>query len=173
MWAKLFVFLEKVLIRPLEWVCDKGKVWTVLAIMFSVVGWAGFIVSGLIGVALAFQGDWTVLARSSPLIIFGAGLWYTGLLGNKAARYRFTEWDWSSFGLGEASYRNIPIPEFALATAVRVKESLPTAKLSIEILMANERQLADPFLVMELAGQKFYLEVWNESKFEGRAPASS
>ena len=38
----------------------------------------------------------------------------------------------------------------------------------MEVLMSTERLLGDPFLVVKHGGQKFYLEVWEESKFEGR-----
>lgn len=58
-----------------------------------------------------------------------------------------------------------PVPEFALQTAVDLKETCPEAVFFIEELQLKERTL-DPFLVVhDSNGNKYYLEVWNEPGF--------
>ena len=57
------------------------------------------------------------------------------------------------------------VPEFALQTAVDLKERCPKASFYIEELGIKLRRL-DPFLVVEYAGLRYYVEVWNEPNFE-------
>lgn len=57
------------------------------------------------------------------------------------------------------------IPEFALQTAVDLKEKCSEAEFFIEELQLKKRPL-DPFLVVcDASGNKYYLEVWNEPGF--------
>jgi len=72
----------------------------------------------------------------------------------------------------KAKWKKIPIkdydkliPEFALQTAVDLKERIPSVSIYIEELIVNEVP-RDPFLVAtDASGNEFYLEVWNEPKF--------
>lgn len=58
-----------------------------------------------------------------------------------------------------------PIPEFALQTAVDIKQRCPEARFVIEELQFKQRTL-DPFLaVRDSEGNTYYLEVWNEPRF--------
>jgi hypothetical protein len=57
---------------------------------------------------------------------------------------------------------HLPIPEFALQTAIDVKTACPEVALFIEEL----RTTKDPFLVAKLGGETYYLEVWNEPGFK-------
>lgn len=57
-----------------------------------------------------------------------------------------------------------PIPEFVLAKAIQIKHALPKVSLTVEYVRFDK----DPFLVATFGGQKRYVEVWNEPKFEGR-----
>ena len=56
-----------------------------------------------------------------------------------------------------------PIPEFVLAKAIELKKRLPEVKLYIEYF--GEK---DPFLIATYGEEKYYIEVWDEPKFEGR-----
>lgn len=57
-----------------------------------------------------------------------------------------------------------PIPEFAMATALKVQAEFPNKfKMHVESL----EQSNDPFLVaIDKAGRKYYLEVWNEPNYK-------
>lgn len=57
-----------------------------------------------------------------------------------------------------------PIPEFVLRKAVQLKETLPEVELFIEQLEEQK----DPFLFVKLGEEEFYIEVWDEPRFEGR-----
>lgn len=61
-----------------------------------------------------------------------------------------------------------PIPEFVLSRAVELKEKLPAAEFYVEFPEREERVLPDPFLVMIYKGSSYFIEVWDEPKFEGR-----
>jgi hypothetical protein len=68
---------------------------------------------------------------------------------------------WSRVGI--SSYL-LQIPDFALSKAVELKRCFPAAGFLVESFDANP----DPFLIMEYKGQLFYVEVWDEPKFEAR-----
>lgn len=57
-----------------------------------------------------------------------------------------------------------PIPEFALSRAIEIKRELPSAQFFIEEL----RYDPDPFLYIQVGNVRYYLDVWDEPKFEGR-----
>jgi hypothetical protein len=59
-----------------------------------------------------------------------------------------------------------PIPEFVLNKAIQIKRAVPEVTISIEELDENP----DPFLVVNIGyKEKYYIEVWEEPGFEGRA----
>lgn len=57
-----------------------------------------------------------------------------------------------------------PIPEFVLNKAVQLKRECPEVTFTVEHLDENP----DPFLIAKLKDEKFYIEVWEEPRFEGR-----
>lgn len=63
-----------------------------------------------------------------------------------------------------------PIPEFVLQTAVDIKRAHPDAEFCI-CALEEDRVVADPFLVLRIPDgdveHEYYLEVWNESRFDG------
>ena len=86
------------------------------------------------------------------------------------ARYlRQRKWEFHEL----ASYSE-PVPEFALQTAVDIKERHPEVKFSI-CTLKEERLVIDPFLVMRVEDNDkthfYYLEVWNEPEFAGEREA--
>jgi hypothetical protein len=69
------------------------------------------------------------------------------------------------------------IPEFALRKAVMIKEACPDAEIEIDSLViervraySNTSRTSDPdpFLVASLGAEKYYIEVWDEKKFEDK-----
>ena len=60
---------------------------------------------------------------------------------------------------------NKAIPEFVLEKAIRIKEHLPEAEFYVEHF---EKGRPDPFLVVQYKQKEYYIEVWDEPKFEGR-----
>ncbi len=59
-----------------------------------------------------------------------------------------------------------PIPEFAIDTALRIKQAIPEAEFSIEHFL--HWRTNDPFLSFKVPGVKrrFVVEVWDEPDFE-------
>ena len=65
----------------------------------------------------------------------------------------------------------LPIPEFVLNKAIQIKKLLPEVRIYVEHLSEHP----DPFLIVatkhetyDFDGETFYVEVWEEPKFEGR-----
>jgi len=87
---------------------------------------------------------------------------------------RQKEWSWQRQTLRavyggriSCSYYE-PIPEFVLRKAVSIVEKLPQVELCVETL-SNEDIHDDPFLIAKFNHEEeFYIEVWNEAKFEGK-----
>lgn len=61
-----------------------------------------------------------------------------------------------------------PIPEFAIDTALRVKQAIPEAEFSIEHFVSWNND--DPFLSFKVPGvqRRFVVEVWDEPDFEAK-----
>lgn len=56
-----------------------------------------------------------------------------------------------------------PVPEFVLDKAIRIKEALPGVVFHVQHL---EDPKADPFLVASFEKEIYYIEAWDEPKFE-------
>jgi hypothetical protein len=56
-----------------------------------------------------------------------------------------------------------PIPEFVLDKAVRIKEALPEVQFRVQFLSEPK---ADPFLIAHLGKEIYYVEAWDEPRFE-------
>lgn len=59
-----------------------------------------------------------------------------------------------------------PIPEHVLNKAIQIKERLPSVDFFVDELRSN--RIPDPFLLVKLGREEYYIEVWDEPKFEGR-----
>ncbi len=57
------------------------------------------------------------------------------------------------------------VPEFAIQRAVQLKKELPTAEIFIDEYIAKK---VDPFLVVKHGEEQFYIDVWDEPKFEAQ-----
>lgn len=71
--------------------------------------------------------------------------------------YAYAVWD----KIPIAKYRK-PVPQMVLNRACEIKREVPAAGLFIQELNIHP----DPFLVAELGSEEFYVEVWDEPKFE-------
>jgi hypothetical protein len=57
-----------------------------------------------------------------------------------------------------------PIPEFVLQKALEIKDVVPYVSFKVDEL--SYQPMPDPFLVAELEQERYYIEVWDEPKFE-------
>ncbi|REJ91644.1 MAG: hypothetical protein DWQ34_14475 [Planctomycetota bacterium] len=103
-------------------------------------------------------------------LAFSAGTVIAVAAGVVESRYS-VEREWT---MRELSDYAEPVPEFVLQTAVEVKQAHPDAEFHVCTLEEN-RVVVDPFLVLRIqeggAERDYYLEVWNESRFDGRREA--
>jgi hypothetical protein len=65
------------------------------------------------------------------------------------------------------------VPAFALLRASQIKKAMNAQSVNCDFIveeLGKTRQtiVVDPFMVLVAAGKKFYIDVWNEPKFEGR-----
>jgi len=77
----------------------------------------------------------------------------------------------SGWGMTAASWSHTdlkkydrPIPEFVLDKAIRIKEALPEVEFRVQHL--NDARY-DPFLVAILGDEIYYIDAWDEPRFEG------
>jgi len=66
------------------------------------------------------------------------------------------------------AYYDRPIPQSALRVALDIKEhAARNIEFGVENLQQKERpRIVDPFLIASRGGQRFYVAVWDEPKFE-------
>lgn len=76
-----------------------------------------------------------------------------------------TEYEWVKTPLKEYKAE---VPFFALSRAIEICEQYPEAHVFVESLEARRRETVDPFLVVGIKGYLYYVDVWDEPKFEGR-----
>jgi hypothetical protein len=75
---------------------------------------------------------------------------------------RATNMTWTRIEIGE--YKK-PIPAHVLIKSIEIKKALPTTQFMVEEL----QKMPDPFLIALFGTEQFYIEVWEEPKFEKRA----
>src|SRR4029077_20033027 len=59
----------------------------------------------------------------------------------------------------------LDVPEFIWAKAREIASCLPEATFTVDQLQ-SERRIYDPFLIVSYADESYYIEVWDESRFE-------
>jgi hypothetical protein len=67
---------------------------------------------------------------------------------------------------GAAPYGK-PIPYPVLLTVKAIRDEFPTAKFFVSDEMHAER-IPDPFLMVEIGGERFIVERWDEPSFRGK-----
>jgi hypothetical protein len=64
------------------------------------------------------------------------------------------------------------VPEFALVRALTIKQELPAAEFLVEQLYTETQHRAvpepDPFLVVVLGNERYYIDVWDEKEYEAQ-----
>jgi hypothetical protein len=60
------------------------------------------------------------------------------------------------------------VPEHVLLKAMQIKCEAPQTQIWVQELQEHP----DPFLLVSMGSEKYYVEVWDEPKFEGRLPAT-
>jgi hypothetical protein len=102
-----------------------------------------------------------ILGTAFLLYAFGSGV-----IGENIGHGTRTQHRWETTNI--ASYTG-NIPEFALIKAIQIKEKLPRATFQIEQLVAEREEKVpepDPFLVVVLEDERFYVDVWEEAQYE-------
>lgn len=59
-----------------------------------------------------------------------------------------------------------PIPEYVLQTALDIKAKVPDVYFRVSELRTRVRKNLDPFLIVSNFEKEYYIEVWNEPKFQ-------
>ena len=135
--------IRKYTFKNIPYYCLNG----VQAAFFATL--AAAIISGIANIWLSLGYTWAWFGLAAVVCLATVLISENFVLKWKAV------WDFIPI----SEYDNV-IPEFALQTAVDLKEKCPSVNLFIEELDI------DPFLVAKLSsGQRIYLEVWNEPKF--------
>lgn len=99
-----------------------------------------------------------VAVFSGLLLFVGAPVTF-GIYGNNA-----NLWEWQKVNLKD--YKK-PIPEFVLRKALQIKEKCPGVTFFVYELIKRERQInGDPFLAVCCGNDGYFVEVWDEPKFE-------
>jgi len=80
---------------------------------------------------------------------------------------RIFSWGFSAASWAHTNLKDYsePVPEFVLNKAVQIKESCPDVGFYVHHM--NDPK-ADPFLVAMLGDEVYFIEVWEEPRFEGR-----
>lgn len=97
---------------------------------------------------------------------------WSGLM--TVTRYFETTRTWASVRFDQLRYADVRakvnVPDFALETALRVKEAVPAVNFNVEYLSESRHQIRlidpDPFLVATLGHEQYYLEVWDERDYK-------
>lgn len=82
----------------------------------------------------------------------------------------FDDWTTGYFSAAQWQHTKLaeyarPVPEFVLEKAVRIKEALPQVEFYIQHLSDPK---SDPFLIAAIGKEIYYIEAWDEPRFEGR-----
>lgn len=132
-----------------------------VAAILAIIGSAHWI-----GIGHAMLGPVILPLCGSVLsLIFAACYW-------KFCSFVDERFDWRWYTLGTSNnWRPYPdpVPEFALQTALDVKEQLDKGNIEHTwwVYELNDRgpRSYDPFLTLRVGEKNYFLEVWNEPKF--------
>jgi len=93
-------------------------------------------------------------------VIFVAG--FATMLSTESKSFGLQPGQWQTADL--KGYTQ-PVPEFVLQTALDVKRGLPEAEFTVHNFVQMRRVL-DPFLQVTYQGNRAFIAVWDEPKFE-------
>lgn len=91
-----------------------------------------------------------------------------GRLTEEKIKEDFSQWIYGYFSPAQWHHSelkdyNKPIPEFVIDKAVRLKEVLPEVTFYVQYLSEPK---ADPFLIALVNKEIYYIEAWDEPRFE-------
>lgn len=72
---------------------------------------------------------------------------------------------WVEVSIRSCCERGIEIPEFALARCTQIAKAMQAGDLAVDFTVEKLMDV-DPFMKVEASDESFYLDVWDESKFE-------
>lgn len=114
----------------------------------------------------------TLKALDLEVLEIGAVLGYqieeAGRLTLDKLKENFTAWTGGYFSAAQWYTQALTdydkaIPEFVIDKAVRIKEQLPEVTFRVQYLSEPK---ADPFLIAMLGKEVYYIEAWDEPRFE-------
>jgi hypothetical protein len=73
--------------------------------------------------------------------------------------------EWVEVSIRSCCERGIEIPEFALARCTQIAKAMQAGDLAVDFTVEKLMDV-DPFMKVEASDESFYLDVWDESKFE-------
>lgn len=119
---------------------------------------------------------WAIASADVSLILGGTQALLAGFVGlclvaivSDACENEENSWGWErlSFRVYDRS-----IPASVAGEMRRVREELPDAGFEVEYLVRmKDRKVFDPFLVVKYAECEYYIEVWDEERFNGEPRA--
>lgn len=75
-----------------------------------------------------------------------------------------------SWGRTSLAGYNRTVPEFALSKALQIKTAIPAVEIVVDYLQESteriERRMPDPFLLVTLGRETYYIDVWDERDYE-------
>jgi hypothetical protein len=99
-----------------------------------------------------------------------------GIAGNVYAAEDVDDFEhkhvWKQFSLGGPDKYEGYIPVHVLNQALQLKAEVPAAQFTVyelqDIVQRIPRPLPDPFLLVELGAEKYFIAVWDEREFEAQ-----
>ncbi len=151
---------------------ERAKLATRAADLLGYKGLANHI-SGRISIA-ASEGKLTETLKALDLevldisAVLGYQMEEAGRLTLDKLKENFTAWTGGYFSPAQWHTQALTdyekaIPEFVLDKAVRIKEQLPEVTFRVQYLSEPK---ADPFLIAILGKEVYYIEAWDEPRFE-------
>lgn len=144
-----------------------------LSILFCRIALAISIVGGVLSFVIG--GIWTIFAPIPEWCLWWFGASLIGFVGAGLVElYRDGEdlfWRYAQWNKTPIYKYPEFIPEFAVQTAVDLKEKCPEAYFYIEELRIEGYPILDPFLVVKHGDLEYHLEVWNEPCFKDKRQA--
>lgn len=163
-YAQISLALDWLTEKPFDWLEKKaGKVFNNLALTVTFLGSVVSLIGEIDGL---FTGSHLLMAVWAPGAFMALAIVYQLSIEGRLEKLFLREWTWKRLTFAQCHEQRIPVPDFAINTAIQVQEKLPGAKLYVDILASDDRMLGDPFLVLDSAGQEHYLEWWDESQFK-------
>lgn len=138
----------------------------------AILRWIGVMIFGAMMATWGFAQNFTHV--HCTMAVAGAILGLVGLFG--ASIYALDD-DWEHGERWETDWRQVslagfshPVPEHVLEKAVQIKDKCPEATFVVDQLVTTighrEKPDRDPFLVVKMDSEMYYIDVWDEKEYE-------